>query len=164
MAIKGVSQPEYIEINADLRLRKYDGSFAFAYEWYQDEETVRLVDGEDAEPYNYDTLNKMYTYLDNMGELYFIEVRVNGMFQPIGDVTFCQDDMPIVIGDSMYRRKGIGKLVVNTLIMRAKELGYKYLCVREIYKYNVGSEALFESVGFKKNTTTENGYGYTLHL
>ena len=164
MGIKGIAQPEYIAISPDLRLRKYDGSFEFAQEWYKDKETVRLVDGENAEPYDYDKLNKMYSYLDKNGELYFIEVRVNDEFHPVGDVTFSQNDMPIVIGDYEFRRKGIGKLVVNALVKRAKELGFKYIYVREVFDYNVGSQALFESVGFIKHTKTENGYRYALQL
>lgn len=164
MGIEGIAQPEYILINNDLRLRKYDGSFEFALEWYQDKETVRLVDGEKAEPYDLDMLRKMYSFLDRAGELYFIEVRVNDIFCPIGDVTFSKYDMPIVIGDYAYRRKGIGKLVVYALVKRAKELGFNRLYIREIYNYNVGSRALFESVGFIEHNTTKNGHGYSLQL
>ena len=72
--------------------------------------------------------------------------------------------MPIVIGDYEFRGKGIGKLVVNELVKRAKELGFERLFVREIFNYNVGSQTLFEGVGFIKHTTTEKGYGYLLQL
>lgn len=51
----------------------------------------------------------MYRYLDAHGELYFIEILDKGRFTPIGDVTFWQEDMPIIIGDSRYRGRGIGK-------------------------------------------------------
>ncbi len=56
MSIAEIVQPEYIQINNELRLRKYDGGYI-----------------------------------------------------PIGDVTFSQEDMPIVIGDKAYRGKGIGE-------------------------------------------------------
>ena len=45
MAMPGVEQPAYIQINETLRLRRYDGTADFALPWYQDEATVYLVDG-----------------------------------------------------------------------------------------------------------------------
>ena len=35
--IQGIEQPEIIQIDNTLRLRKYDGVHDFALEWYQDE-------------------------------------------------------------------------------------------------------------------------------
>lgn len=43
--IKGIKQPEFIQINEKLRLRKYGGNCDFALKWYQETETVKLVDG-----------------------------------------------------------------------------------------------------------------------
>ena len=40
MPIKGIEQPEYIEIDKEIRLRKFDGKYDFAFEWYQDIDTV----------------------------------------------------------------------------------------------------------------------------
>lgn len=82
-----------IQIEDALRLRRFDGKYDFALEWYQDPETVRLVDGK-AAPYSYEALTRMYSYLNSKGELYFIEVMENGEWKPIGDVTFWQEDMP----------------------------------------------------------------------
>ena len=65
-----------ILINETLRLRRFDGNYDFAFEWYQDPETVLLVDGK-AELYSYETLTNMYNYLNDKGELYFIEVNEN---------------------------------------------------------------------------------------
>ena len=73
MAIQGIEQPEMIQIDDALRLRKYDGVHDFALGWYQDEETVWLVDGK-RNPYTPERLNGMYRYLNDAGELYFIEV------------------------------------------------------------------------------------------
>jgi RimJ/RimL family protein N-acetyltransferase len=164
MAIKDIIQPELIQINETLRLRKYDGKFDIAYSWYQEEETVRLVDGFNAKAYDWDKLERMYTYLDNQGELYFIEVLEVESYHPIGDVTFWKEDMPIVIGDGRYRGRKIGSLVINALIDRAKEIGYEALYIGEIYDYNIGSQALFEKAGFKKHQKTEQGYRYQLVL
>lgn len=164
MPIKNVNQPEIITINTELRLRKFDNKYSFAFEWYQDEDTVKLVDGLNAEKYDSAKLKRMYEYLNNIGELYFIEILDNKKFMPIGDVTFWKDDMPIVIGNADYRGKGIGKQVVRALIQRAVELGYGEIKVREIYTYNIASQKLFESVGFKKTGCTKDGFSYTLTI
>lgn len=47
-----VSQPDYINIDDTLRLRKFDEIFDFALPWYLDEETVKLVDGKNAHIYD----------------------------------------------------------------------------------------------------------------
>ena len=164
MPIKDINQPEIINIDSNLRLKKFDNKFSFAFDWYQDEDTVKLVDGLNAKKYDFNTLKSMYQYLNNVGELYFIEILENNEFIPIGDVTFWKDDMPIVIGDKNYRNEGIGKKVIETLISRAKELGYQEIKVREIYTFNTASQRLFESVGFKKSGNTTNGFSYTLSI
>lgn len=152
-----------LQIEETLRLRRFDGKYDFAFEWYQDPETVLLVDGK-AKRYSYETLTNMYNYLNGKGELYFIEVNENGKWKPIGDVTFWQEDMPIVIGEREYRGKGIGKKVVSALIERGKTLGYEKLYVDEIYDFNIGSQKCFESVGFHSYEKSEKGSRYVLEL
>ena len=83
MPIPGVVQPDILEVEAGLRLRRFDGQFAFALPWYQDEETVYLVDDKRT-PYTAEALERMYAYLDAHGELYFIEVLADGIHRPIG--------------------------------------------------------------------------------
>lgn len=161
--ISHVPQPEILTVSKDLRLRKFDGCFRFAFAWYQDEETVYLVDGV-RRSYSWETLSNMYHYLDKHGELYFIEVKENGAFRPIGDVTFSREDMPIVIGDPPYRQRGIGKQVIAALIKRGRQLGFKTLGVAEIYDWNQGSRRCFESMGFRVVQKTEKGARYTLQL
>lgn len=161
--IQGIEQPALIQIDESLRLRKYDGVHDVALEWYLDEETVYLVDGK-RDPYTMERLGRMYRYLNNAGELYFIEVLENGTYKPIGDVTFWQEDMPIVIGDRNYRGKKIGRKVVSALVKRGKELGYDHLEIGEIYGWNEGSRRCFESVGFQAYEKTEKGAKYRLLL
>lgn len=161
MAIQGIEQPSVISIDAFLRLRKFDGVYDFALEWYQDAETVYLVDGI-KDPYTMDRLKRMYEYLNNAGELYFIEVQENGTYKPIGDVTFWQEDMPIVIGDPAYRGKGIGRRIISALIQRGTALGYEYLAVGEIYDWNEASRRCFESLGFRAYEKTTKGSKYRL--
>ena len=158
MGIQGIEQPEIFQIDDTLRLRKYDGVHDFALEWYKDEETVYLVDGK-RDPYTMPRLKGMYEYLNDAGELYFIEVLENGTYKPIGDVTFWQEDMPIVIGEPAFRVRGIGRKVIAAMIHRGRTLGYDYLEVGEIYDWNEGSRRCFESVGFTPHEKTEKGHG-----
>lgn len=163
MAIQGIEQPDLIQIDDTLRLRKYDGTHDFALAWYQDEETVWLVDGN-RNPYTPERLAGMYHYLNEAGELYFIEIMENGTYKPIGDVTFWQDDMPIVIGDPNYRGKGIGRRVILSLIQRGRMLGFDHLAVGEIYDWNRGSRRCFESLGFTPYEKTNKGHSYRMSL
>ena len=73
MPIKGIEQPQLIDVAPGLRLRRFDGEYAFALAWYQDGETLYLVDGK-REPYTMERLEGMYRWLDERGELYFIEL------------------------------------------------------------------------------------------
>lgn len=163
MPIKGVDQPQIIGIDAGLRLRKLEESFDFALAWYQDAETVWLVDG-DRTPYTMERLHRMYAYLAQRGEVYFIEVYENGVFRPIGDAAFWQTDMPIVIGEQACRGRGIGAKVIGALIERGRALGYRELFVREIYAYNTASRACFEKAGFRACEITEKGTRFRLGL
>ena len=150
MPIPGIAQPDLLEIEYGLRLRRFDGQSAFALPWYQDEETVRLVDGKHT-CYTEEALAQMYAYLDARG-------------QPIGDVTFWREDMPIVIGDRRFRGKGIGGKVVAALIARGRALGYDRLGVAEIYDYNIPSRRCFERAGFRACEKTARGSRYELIL
>lgn len=156
MPIQGVKQPDIIQIDTNIRLRKYDGIFDFAHIWYQDTELVYLVDGI-KEAYTYQKLTGMYQYLNAHGELYFIEAMENGDYLPIGDVTFSKEDMPIVIGDIRYRGRGIGGRVIAARIQRGRELGYSRLYVKEIYEYNAASRKCFEKAGFCMCEKTDKG-------
>lgn len=163
MPIYGIKQPETIEVDSKIRLRKFYGSFEFALTWYLDKETVYLVDGN-RRKYTLKRLCKMYQCLDKSGELYFIEYRFGNNYIPIGDVTFSRDDLPIVIGEPICRGNGIGKKVLLTLIERAKQLGFDVLYVKEIYDFNIASRKCFESVGFTPCEKTEKGSRYMLYL
>ena len=163
MPIAGVIQPDIWPVDDALRLRKYDGDHAFALAWYQDPEIVWLVDGR-REPYDAAQLDCMYEYLNDHGELYWIEALENGAWRPIGDVTFWQEDMPIVIGAAEYRGRVVGGRVVAALIQRGRELGYDHLGVEDIYAWNEASRRCFERAGFRACAKTEKGSSYRLAL
>lgn len=162
MAIPNIEQPEILMIENDLRLRKFDEVFDFAFSWYQDVETVYLVDGV-KRPYSRETLENMYHYLEKQGELYFIEVLEDN-WKPIGDVCFWREDLPIVIGEPAYRRRGIGRKVIEALVCRGRELGYDQLKVNEIYHWNIGSRNCFECIGFRCYEETEQGGRFYIKL
>ena len=163
MPIQGIEQPELIQVDETIRLRKYDGIHDFALEWYQNPELVWLVDGVRT-PYDAEKLGRMYRYLNEHGELYWIEVLENGKYRPVGDVTFWQEDMPIVIGEPACRGKGIGRSVVQALAQRARALGYTEIYVDQIYHENTPSRHCFESAGFQPAQRTEKGQSYVLKL
>ncbi len=163
MAIEGVKQPEYIQINEALRLRRYDGTADFALPWYQDEEMIYLVDGV-RKAYDQEYLYDMYSYLDVHGELYFIEALADGAWKPIGDVTFSREDMPIVIGDPAFRGRGVGRKVICALMDRGRVLGYDRLGVKEIYDWNAASARCFTACGFAPVEKTDKGWRYEAKL
>lgn len=152
-----------IEVAENLRLRRGQPKENQALVWYQDEDLVYLVDGV-RKAYSLEKLQRMYSYLAQVGELYTIEVAENGVWKAIGDVTFSQDDLPIVIGNPAYRGKGIGKKVIQALIGEARKRGYLALHVREIYKDNDASQKCFMACGFQRGAATANGYAYDLEL
>lgn len=164
MPIEGITQPEIIEISPTLRLKKYDGKFDFALPWYQDPVVLRMSEGENAKPYTLENLTIMYGYLSSHGELYWIEELRGGKFVPIGDVTMWQEDLPIALGSPEVRGRGIGTAVLNTLISRARSLGWAELRVENIFTYNEASRRLFTACGFAECAKTENGASYRLVL
>ncbi|MER0122194.1 GNAT family N-acetyltransferase [Streptococcus sp. ZJ100] len=152
-----------IEIDETVRLRRGQPDDSEALMWYQDQEMVYLVDGV-RESYSLEKLHRMYAYLDQVGELYTIEVQEEKGWKAIGDVTFSQYDLPIVIGDSAYRGQGFGKKIVQALVVEAKKRGYSELHVREIYKGNYASQKCFTACGFQIQRETEKGYSYRREL
>ncbi|HFI0079855.1 GNAT family N-acetyltransferase [Streptococcus suis] len=159
MAITGIEQADILEIDKQVRLRRYDGQHDFAFEWHQDLELVWLIDGN-KEPYTLDRLNRMYGYLATNGECYFIEIFEGDQFIPIGDVTLFADDFAIAIGDRQYWNKGIGTKVLQRMVERAREVGLEEILVEEIYDWNLGSRKLFEKCGFEIVEKTKKGCSY----
>ena len=163
MPIENIPQPEILSVSETLRLRKYDKNHDFALSWYLDEETVWLVDG-DKDLYTPELLRKMYTHQDTHGELYFIEVRENDNWRPVGDVCLSTDDVAIVIGEKDFRGKGVGRAVVSALVERARSLGWKQVRVGDVYDFNAGSRHMFTSLEFREEAKTEKGHSYILTL
>ncbi len=155
-----------IQINAQLRLRMIDKTEYYkAFPWYQDEEIQYFVNGV-KEPYDMDSIIGMFKFIQNHGELYYIEVLEGLEWIAIGDVSLLSktnDDLPITIGNKNYWRKGIGTAVLLTMIEKARTQGRKKLEV-EIYDYNENSIKLYQKVGFRKKEKTEYSKRYYLSL
>ncbi len=126
--------------------------------WYSDPEVLR---GSEAvsEPYDKETVTRMYRFLMGNGEFYIIESLENGNWCAIGDACLMKNSTPIVIGSSDHRSMGIGTRVLSMLIKRAKELGWKEMKVKGIYSYNMKSLRLFRSFGFRETIRKERKDG-----
>lgn len=163
MGIKEITQPDIIEIHRELRLRTPNkNQWKVALSWYGNPKVLYYSEGVTDKVYDMEIIKRMYTYLSNVGELYFIEVLENDTWKPIGDVTLSEENMPIAIGEEAYWGKGIGKKVISTLIKRAKEIGLKRLQVPSIYLYNNRSENLFVSLGFIEVSKNEKEKSFEL--
>lgn len=157
MPLPNITQPEVIEITDSLRLRKYDGHYELFLPGYRDPYVYQNSEGifdENRIP-DLDYVKGMCTYLAKVGELYYIEARVGDTFVPVGDVTVKAENPPIAIWRGDYRGKGIGKLVMQTVIERLRSLGYARITGSTVYRWNTPSQHLHESLGFSQ--TGEEG-------
>jgi len=109
----------------ELRLRpiQLPEDLTAALPWYRDKEVLYYSEGEGTLPYDLKTIERMYHYLLEIGELYIIEFNQGYEWIPIGDAALSKRMIPIVIGSKDYRGRGIGTRVISLLIKRAKELG-----------------------------------------
>jgi RimJ/RimL family protein N-acetyltransferase len=151
MAYKDFVQPQIINIDNKVRLRSYDGNYQQAIPWYQDEVVYYNSEGitDTSKIPDESYVKRMYEYLKNNGELYFIEILENGEYLPIGDVTLKEQNPPIAIGVAKYRGMGIGTKVMKAIIKRAKEIGMTKFYGTTIYDYNIASQRMHESLGYK---------------
>ena len=166
MPLKGIEQPLIIEIDEDLRLKKYDGNPQTALEGYRDPYVYQNSEGifDESKIPDLDYVTGMFKYLDNVGELYFIEVKEVDGFIPVGDVTIKQENPPIAIWFERYRGKGIGKKVMQTVIARMKELGFKKITGSTVYKWNTHSLNLHKGLGFVIVEESKDEYKLELTL
>ncbi len=146
--IKELYPSRILDISENLRLRRIEKSdYKTALKWYQNKELLKISENITNRVYDMETINDMYDYLSSIGELYFIEI-FDSFWKPIGDVTLSKITMAILIGDTSYLEKGIGKKVIKCLLERAKMIGYTTIKLDGIYKFNKRSINLFRSCGF----------------
>lgn len=128
----------------DINLVKYFSDYKLTLPWYEDVETVKMVDNANI-PYDLDKLKTMYNYLNYNGDLFYIAYK-NKL---IGDCAIFDDNMVAVVVSKEYRGRKIGSKVLGKLISLAKEKDLAYLKA-EIYDFNQVSKSLFKSHGFEK--------------
>ena len=152
MALKEFEQPEIIDINDSLRLRKYDVHYELFLPGYRDPVVYQNSEGifDEGRIPDLDYVKRMCTYLAKVGELYYIEAKENGTYVPIGDVTVKEENPPIAIWREAYRGKGIGRLVMEAVIGRLKELGSAKITGSTVYQWNTASQKLHERLGFRR--------------
>ena len=166
MALKEFEQPEIIDINDSLRLRKYDGHYELFLPGYRDPVVYQNSEGifDEGRIPDLDYVKRMCTYLAKVGELYYIEAKENGTYVPIGDVTVKEENPPIAIWREAYRGKGIGRLVMEAVIGRLKELGSAKITGSTVYQWNTASQKLHERMGFRRVSEDEKEIVYEREL
>ena len=89
MPINNIEQPIYIGIDDKLRLLKYNGNYEEALSGYQDpyvyQNSEGIFDANKKPDINY--VKGMFEWLNNNGELYYIQIKEGRDFISIGDVT-----------------------------------------------------------------------------
>lgn len=166
MSIKNIEQPIIIQIDDNLRLIKYSGNYEIALRGYQDPYVYQNSEGifDDAKKPDMNYIKGMFEWLNNNGELYYIEVKDGQDYISIGDVTIKDVNPPITIWYEKYRFIGIGTKVMKTVIKRIKELGYEKITGTTIYKWNESSQRMHEKLGFVKVGENDEEYIYELKL
>ena len=166
MALKEFEQPEIIDINDSLRLRKYDGHYELFLPGYRDPVVYQNSEGifDESRIPDLDYVKRMCTYLAKVGELYYIEAKENGIYVPIGDVTVKEENPPIAIWREAYRGKGVGRLVMEAVIGRLKGLGFSKITGSTVYQWNTASQRLHERLGFCKVSEDEKEIVYEREL
>ena len=166
MALKELEQPEIIDISDSLRLRRYDGHYELFLPGYQNPVVYQNSEGifDESKIPTLDYVKGMCSYLAKVGELYYIEAKENGIFRPIGDVTVKDENPPIAIWEDAYRGKGIGTLVMKTVIARLKGLGFEKITGSTVYQWNTASQKLHEGLGFRRVSEDEKEITYEWEL
>ena len=166
MPIKNIEQSAVIEIDDDIRLLKYNGDYDIALIGYQDPYVYQNSEGifDDTKKPDINYIKGMFEWLNNNGELYYIQIREGQDFISIGDVTIKDVNPPIAIWYGKYRGIGIGTKVMKIVIKRLKELGYEKITGTTIYKWNESSQRMHEKLGFVKVDENEDEYIYELLL
>ena len=149
--ISNYIQPDMIKISEELRLKKYYPYYKRTIVWYSDLTVCKQVDNID-HIYDMPRLKAMYRYLSKNGECYYIKYKENGKWQLIGDISLYNREIAIVIAKE-WQNRHLGRKCVCAILERAKTIGYKQVEAK-IYPFNLQSQKMFLSVGFK-NVSSE---------
>ena len=131
-------------VDKEITLVQYYPNYATALEWYQDLDLCKQVDNRDS-VYDLDLLKRMYKYLNQHGDLYYIKYK-NRL---CGDVCLQPDGEINIVVAKPFQNKHIGRRVISEIIKMAKEKNIQELHA-EIYSFNTQSQRMFQSLGFEK--------------
>ncbi len=133
----------------DLRLRSVDADeyVQLATPWYRDPEVLELSE-EGADPYDPSRVRRMFESTSKKGEVYVIEVCEESEWRAVGDASLLIDAIPLVIGDSTFRSRGIGTRALELLVDRARELGWTSIKVSGVLTYNERALRMYRHAGF----------------
>ncbi|UBH12118.1 GNAT family N-acetyltransferase [Macrococcus armenti] len=133
-----------------LRLREIDlcNDLEKCAEWYRSERVLLGSEGKHITVYDEQTVFRMYSHLNRIGNVYIIECFFENKWLSIGDITLSPVMIPIVIGDDRFIGQGFGKRALKLLIEIAQFYQYSCLTVSKVFSYNKASQRLFESLGF----------------
>lgn len=132
------------KINEHLSLVTYYPNEEETLLWYQDKQLVKQIDNKD-ELYDLDKLHRMYNYLNDNGDCFYIEYD-NKL---IGDCTLLNNGEIAIVIIKEYQNKHIGRLCIKEMVNLAKEKGTKEVKAT-IYSFNIQTIKCFKSVGFKQ--------------
>ena len=166
MPIRNIEQPIVIKVDENIRLLKYNGNYEIALSGYQDPYVYQNSEGifDDTKKPDLEYIKGMFKWLNNNGELYYIQVKDGQDYISIGDVTIKDVNPPITIWYGKYRGIGIGIKVMKIVIKRLKELGYEKITGTTVYKWNESSQRMHEKLGFVKVDENDDEYIYELNL
>ena len=141
-------------IDRELRLIPYYRNDEVSLLWYQDPDVCLQADGR-AELYTLERLHRMYDFLCEHGECYYIEY--NGVL--VGDASLRENGEIAIVVCREYQNRHIGRRCVRELLKLAAETGLAK-ATANIYSFNRQSQNMFLSVGFEK--TDSEWYEYPL--
>ena len=141
-------------VDSSIRLIPYYRNDEVSLFWYLDRDLVKMVDNRDT-PYDIPLLHRMYDYLSENGDCYYIEYDAT----PVGDVTLLESGEIAIVVSREYQGRHIGRRCVGEMLALAREKGMTSVKA-VIYSFNIPSQRMFLSLGFRK--TGDEEYTYTL--
>ena len=143
-------------IDQEITLVPYYPCPDITLEWYQDPDVCKQVDNIDY-VYTPELLNRMYTYLSEHGDCYYIQYQG----KLVGDVTLRENAEISIVVCKEFQNLHISRRCVIDMLKLAREKGLREVKAN-IYSFNTQSRKMFESVGFQQ--VSEEWYSYYLRV
>ena len=143
-------------VDGEITLIPYYRNDEVSLPWYLDLDTdlVKMVYNRDT-PYDIPLLHRMYDYLSENGDCFYIEYDDT----LVGDVTLLESGEIAIVVSREYQGRHIGRRCVGEMLALAREKGMTSVKA-VIYSFNIPSQRMFLSLGFRK--TGDEEYTYTL--